>query len=72
MSTTAIKADSKHIKIELEKQFNTLIQTKNQPQDGVGNGIYTRYKNPVLTAAHAPLEWRFDFNPDTNPLMTCL
>lgn len=48
MSTTAIKADSKHIKIELEKQFNTLIQTRNQPQDGVGNGIYTRYLKPCF------------------------
>jgi 4-O-beta-D-mannosyl-D-glucose phosphorylase len=33
------------------------------------NGIYTRYKNPVLTAAHAPLLWRFDMNPQTNPLL---
>lgn len=31
------------------------------------NGIYERYKNPVLTAAHLPLAWRYDFNPATNP-----
>ncbi len=68
MNTTALQPDLKEIKAGLEKQFNTLIQTKNQPQDGIGNGIYTRYKNPVLTAAHAPLEWRFDFNQNTNPL----
>lgn len=33
------------------------------------NGIYTRYKNPILTAEHAPLHWRYDFNPQTNPLL---
>lgn len=31
------------------------------------NGIYTRYENPILTADHAPLEWRFDMNEKTNP-----
>lgn len=33
------------------------------------NGVYNRYKNPVLTAAHTPLAWRYDFNPATNPLL---
>lgn len=32
-------------------------------------GIYTRYKNPILTAQHIPLEWRYDFNPETNPYL---
>lgn len=32
-----------------------------------GNGIFTRYKNPVLTADHIPLSWRYDFNQLTNP-----
>jgi 4-O-beta-D-mannosyl-D-glucose phosphorylase len=31
------------------------------------NGIYSRFKYPVLTRDHAPLHWRFDFNPQTNP-----
>ena len=31
------------------------------------HGIYDRYEHPVLTAAHAPVEWRFDLNPATNP-----
>lgn len=34
-----------------------------------GNGIYERYKNPVVTAAHVPLYWRYDLNPETNPYM---
>ena len=33
------------------------------------NGVYQRYKNPVLTAAHTPLQWRYDFNPATNPFL---
>lgn len=32
------------------------------------NGIYSRFKNPILTREHIPLHWRFDLNPDTNPL----
>ncbi|ASB48953.1 glycoside hydrolase family 130 protein [Alkalitalea saponilacus] len=31
------------------------------------NGIYSRYKNPILTRNHVPLHWRFDLNPETNP-----
>jgi len=33
------------------------------------NGIYTRYQYPILTAQHAPLSWRFDFNSKTNPYL---
>jgi 4-O-beta-D-mannosyl-D-glucose phosphorylase len=32
-----------------------------------GNGIIDRYKNSILTAAHTPLFWRYDINPDSNP-----
>jgi 4-O-beta-D-mannosyl-D-glucose phosphorylase len=31
------------------------------------NGIYSRYKYPVLTRHHIPLEWRYDFDPESNP-----
>ncbi|WP_166333061.1 glycoside hydrolase family 130 protein [Sphingobacterium chungjuense] len=51
---------------QLRRAHETLLSTKNQIQDG-GNGIYDRYKYPVLTAAHAPLEWRYDFNLQSNP-----
>ncbi|MDR7371220.1 glycosidase [Flavobacterium aquidurense] len=56
-------------KTALEKEHKTLIEQKNEPQDTIGNGIYDRYKNPVVTAAHAPLNWRFDFNETTNPFL---
>lgn len=31
------------------------------------NGIFSRFLYPVLTKEHIPLQWRFDFNPKTNP-----
>src|SRR5690606_30938837 len=32
-----------------------------------GNGIFERYRYPVLTAAHTPLFWRYDLSRETNP-----
>ena len=46
--------------------FDRLISCPNRPVAD-GNGIYCRYENSVLTAAHTPLIWRYDFNPETNP-----
>ena len=50
----------------LLKAHNELIEKPNAPL-AQNNGVYTRYVNPVVTAAHAPLCWRYDFNPETNP-----
>lgn len=33
------------------------------------NGIYNRYKNPIITRAHVPLHWRYDLNKATNPFL---
>jgi len=33
------------------------------------NGVYYRYKNPVLTWKHTPLFWRYDLNYETNPYL---
>ncbi len=33
------------------------------------NGVFDRFMHPVVTARHAPLEWRFDLNPKTNPFL---
>ena len=43
-----------------------LIARKNQKTDFY-NGIYDRYEYPVLTREFAPVEWRYDLNPKTNP-----
>jgi 4-O-beta-D-mannosyl-D-glucose phosphorylase len=53
--------------------FDTLttshLEFIKQPNSPVSenNGIYSRYKNPVVTAKHIPLHWRYDFNAETNP-----
>ena len=50
---------------ELAKQ-EVLLTRKNEKINDY-NGIYDRYKYPVLTAEHAPILWRYDLNPETNP-----
>ncbi len=52
-------------KAYVEAQHEALLTKKNTPIEG--NGIICRYENPILSAAHAPLVWRYDFNPATNP-----
>ena len=54
----------------IEKAFHdyeALIAKENKPA-AFYNGIYTRYKNPVLTRDHIPPFWKFDLNEETNPL----
>jgi len=46
----------------------TFLSIKNEPLEG-GNGLYTRYKNPILTGAHTPVFWRYDLNKDSNPYL---
>lgn len=45
-----------------------LIMRKNEPLLP-GNGIFERYKYPILTAMHTPIFWRYDLFPDTNPYL---
>ena len=52
----------------LQDEYQKLITHKNKKVKP-GNGIFYRYKYPVLTAAHTPLFWRYDLNPDTNPFL---
>lgn len=46
--------------------YEKLISRKNEKTDYMG-GAYDRYKFPVLTAAHTPVIWRYDLDPETNP-----
>lgn len=46
--------------------YEKLISRKNEKTDYMG-GAYDRYKYPVLTADHAPVIWRYDLEPETNP-----
>jgi 4-O-beta-D-mannosyl-D-glucose phosphorylase len=52
----------------LFKNHEKLLARRNKKLPG-GNGIYDRYEFPVLTAAHAPILWRYDLDRKTNPLL---
>ena len=52
----------------LTKEYDELISRENE-KILPGNGVFERYKDPILTADHPPLEWRYDFNPETNPYL---
>ena len=49
------------------KKYDELISRKNEKTDFY-NGVYDRYKDPVLTRNHIPVFWKYDLNPETNPL----
>jgi 4-O-beta-D-mannosyl-D-glucose phosphorylase len=52
--------------IQLQAEQAQLINRENEVEE-TGNGIFSRFKYPVLTAAHTPLEWRYDLDNKTNP-----
>ncbi|SDG98943.1 glycoside hydrolase family 130 protein [Winogradskyella thalassocola] len=49
-----------------KKHYAKTVRRKNKPAK-LSNGIYTRYKYPIVTASHIPIHWRYDLNPETNP-----
>lgn len=51
---------------ELFRKHEALLSCPNRILEST-NGIYHRYEHPVVTAAHIPIEWRYDLNPKTNP-----
>ena len=60
---------------EFDKAVKTLfakheefLSQKNEIADE-SNGVFSRYKNPILTAAHTPVIWRYDLDPATNPFL---
>ena len=52
----------------LRAHHEELLTKKNKKVEW-GNGIYEKYVNPILTAEHTPLEWRYDFNERDNPYL---
>jgi len=47
--------------------YQDLITRDNRPT--TSNGVVQRWQNPVITAAHAPIHWRYDLNESSNPLL---
>jgi 4-O-beta-D-mannosyl-D-glucose phosphorylase len=64
MTQTAFKESVQ----ELFAQQETLLALQNS-KSANGNGVFDRYENPVLTAAHAPITWRYDLNEKSNPFL---
>lgn len=52
----------------LERFHAELVSVKNVKVED-SNGIFDRYRHPVLTAAHTPLFWRYDLNKISNPYL---
>lgn len=50
---------------KLREEHVALVSRKNVK--AASNGVWTRYADAILTAEHAPLFWRYDLNPQTNP-----
>ncbi len=51
---------------QLTRKHATLITRPNHRLDSEG-GLFHRYRYPVVTAAHAPLFWRYDLDYEANP-----
>ena len=49
----------------LIKEQEEFIVKENAPTED--NGVFIRYNNPIITARHVPINWRYDLNPKTNP-----
>jgi len=54
--------------VALQERYEKLINRNNERTE-IGNGIFRRFKYPVLTADHTPLHWKYDLNPMTNPFL---
>ncbi len=63
-----MKFDSQQKLQEIIAEYEALVSKKNVLSSEY-NGIYQRYKNPVLTAQHVPIHWKFDLDLQRNPLL---
>ncbi len=53
---------------ELTSGYQELLSRRNVAEED-SSGWFSRYRYPVLTAQHVPLEWRYDLDPKTNPCL---
>lgn len=54
---------------KLQKKQKRLLHKTNRVDRRLSTNLVTRYLHPILTAEHVPLSWRYDFNPQSNPLV---
>lgn len=55
-------------KAQLEADYRALLARRNEPVKP-GNGVFARWRDPVLTRSHAPLHWRYDLDEARNPYL---
>ncbi len=67
-SPAAPAAWTKRLK-ELRANHEAFLRRRNPVNRDWDNGVFERFTYPVLTYKHAPIEWRFDLNPETNPFL---
>lgn len=53
---------------QLVDRYKKVIEQKNEITE-TGNGVFDRYKHPVLTKDHIPLYWTYDLDYNTNPYL---
>ena len=53
----------------LRAQHEKFLARKNPVDPEWDNGVFERFTHPVITYRHAPIEWRFDLNPKSNPFL---
>jgi 4-O-beta-D-mannosyl-D-glucose phosphorylase len=51
----------------LVARHENLVTRPNEVDEDWYNGVFRRYRHPLLTREHAPLHWRYDLDPETNP-----
>jgi 4-O-beta-D-mannosyl-D-glucose phosphorylase len=54
---------------KLREAHEALLRRENPVDTGWDSGVFERFRFPVVTAAHTPLEWRYDLDPASNPFL---
>ncbi len=54
---------------DLQQKYEQLITRPNPVDDAWENGVFQRYRYPILTAAHTPIFWRYDLDAATDPYL---
>ena len=53
----------------LRAKHEKFLARRNPVDPEWDNGVFDRFVHPVITYRHAPIEWRYDLNPQTNPFL---
>jgi 4-O-beta-D-mannosyl-D-glucose phosphorylase len=54
---------------KLRSEHERFLARANPVDRSWDNGVFERFRHPALTYRHAPIEWRYDLNPKTNPFL---